>query len=195
MEYAKPKTIFIVDDDALVTETLRDYLTRKIPHTIRVFKTGEDCLNHLPENPDIIILDYYLNSVNKDAADGLEIMQTIKRYYPNTRIIMLSSQERYSKAMELIQKGAEQYVVKDLEAFEKIASMVNDYWSPAFAFIVTQLSIIIPTKDREVIFRETLHRAYSAIAKLDAEIIVVNDSKTRPIATPWPGLLITCTFL
>ncbi len=127
MEYAKPKKLFIVDDDALVTETLRDYLTRKIPHTIRVFKTGEECLKHLSENPDIIILDYYLNSGNKDAADGLEIMQTIKRYYPNTRIIMLSSQERYSKAMELIQKGAEQYVVKDLEAFEKIASMVNDY--------------------------------------------------------------------
>ncbi len=49
---------------------------------------------------------------------------------------------------------------------------------------MTQLSIIIPTKDREVIFRETLQRAYIAIANLDAEIIVVNDSKTQAIDIP-----------
>ena len=46
---------------------------------------------------------------------------------------------------------------------------------------MTQLSIIIPTKDREIIFRETLNRALYATAEIDAEIIIVNDSKTNPI--------------
>lgn len=44
-----------------------------------------------------------------------------------------------------------------------------------------QLSIIIPTRDREAIFHETLQRATDAMAGLDAEIIVVNDSKTRQV--------------
>ena len=44
-----------------------------------------------------------------------------------------------------------------------------------------QLSIIIPTKDRELIFRETLMRACKAIAGVEAEIIVVNDSKTQSV--------------
>lgn len=44
-----------------------------------------------------------------------------------------------------------------------------------------QVTIIIPTKDREVIFRETLERAYAATRDVDAEIIVVNDSKTNEI--------------
>ncbi len=47
-----------------------------------------------------------------------------------------------------------------------------------------QLSIIIPTKDRHLIFNETLHRAYLAIEGLDIEIIVVNDSKTQGVEVP-----------
>lgn len=124
MDFGKPKKIFIVDDDAMLTEALQDYLTRKIAHQVRSFQTGEECLKHLSEFPDIIILDYFLNSVQKDAANGMEILQTIKKHYPKMHVIMLSSQERYAVAMQTIQKGAEQYVIKDEDAFEKIASMV-----------------------------------------------------------------------
>ncbi|CAN5372150.1 hypothetical protein BH11BAC1_BH11BAC1_09310 [soil metagenome] len=127
MDYAKPKNIFIVDDDVMLTESLSDYLTRTIAHKVSVFPTGEDCLKHLAESPDIVILDYFLNTVQEDAANGMEILQTIKKNYPNIHVIMLSSQERYSIASQTIQKGAEQYVIKDKDAFEKIAGIVNSY--------------------------------------------------------------------
>ena len=125
MNFGKTKKIFIVDDDPMLTEALTDYLTPKMPHKIISFSTGEECLNHLYEEPDIIILDYYLNAVQKDAADGMQILQTIKKVSPKTHVIMLSSQERYAVAMQTIQKGAEQYVIKDEDAFEKIAEMIN----------------------------------------------------------------------
>jgi two-component system OmpR family response regulator len=126
MDYGKPKKIFIVDDDQMLTEALADYLTRKIPHIVSTFHTGEQCLEHLSEKPDVIILDYYLNTVQKDAASGLEILNTIKKHYPAMHIIMLSGQERYGIALQTIQKGAEQYVMKDEMAFEKIAKMINE---------------------------------------------------------------------
>ena len=127
MDLDKPKKIFIVDDDTMLTEALKDYLTRKTAHEISVFYTGEECLKHLTENPDVIILDYYLNSVQKDAANGMEILQVIKKHYPGLSVIMLSSQERYAVALQTIQKGAEQYVIKDENAFGKIASMMRDF--------------------------------------------------------------------
>lgn len=89
-----------------------------ISHRWRLFKK-------LAETPDVIILDYYLNTVQKDAANGIEILQAIRKHYPNIRVIMLSSQERYSIAMKTIQKGAEQYVIKDENAFEKIAQIID----------------------------------------------------------------------
>ena len=125
MEYSKPKKIFIVDDDEMLTDALSDYLTREVPHEISVFHTGEDCLQHISGNPDVIILDFYLNTVNKDAENGLEILSSIRKHLPNTRFIMLSSQENYSIAAKTLIKGAEQYVIKDEDAFEKITKMIN----------------------------------------------------------------------
>jgi two-component system OmpR family response regulator len=127
MELDKPKKIFIVDDDTMLTDALTDFLTRKTPNQIHVFNTGEECLKHLAEKPDVIILDYYLNTVQKDAANGIEILQVIKKHYPDLHVIMLSSQERYAIALQTIQKGAEQYVIKDEKAFEKIASIIREF--------------------------------------------------------------------
>ena len=126
MQFGKAKKIFIVDDDPFMQESLKDYLTREVQHHVSVFNTGEDCLKNLAEKPDIIILDFHLNSQSKDAASGMEILKTIKKHYPQIPVIMLSSQERYAVAMQTIQKGAEQYVIKDETAFEKITGMINE---------------------------------------------------------------------
>jgi two-component system OmpR family response regulator len=127
MATGKPKKIFIVDDDMMLTEALKDWLTRKIPHQVSTFETGEDCLKHLFDNPDVVVLDYYLNTVSKDAANGMEILKEIKKYDPAIHVILLSSQENYRIALQTIEKGAEQYVIKDENAFEKVAEMINGF--------------------------------------------------------------------
>lgn len=127
MEFSKPKKIFIVDDDSMLREAMSDYLTRKVPHKISSFSTGEECLKHISEEPEIVILDFHLNTVDKSAANGMEVLKTIKKHYPGIHVIMLSSQERYGIALQTIQKGAEQYVIKGDDAFEKIAQMVNEF--------------------------------------------------------------------
>ena len=125
MEFSKPKKIFIVDDDEMLTEALSDYLTRKVAHEISIFHTGEDCLQQISKNPEVIILDFHLNTVNKEAENGLEILSVIRKHLPNVRVIMLSSQENYAIAAKTLMKGAEQYVIKDEDAFEKITKMLD----------------------------------------------------------------------
>lgn len=50
------------------------------------------------------------------------------------------------------------------------------------------LSIIIPTKERGEVFEETLRSAMKAIDGMEAEIIVINDSKVlRPVVPVAPG--------
>ena len=124
MKIDAPKKIFIVDDDEMLTMALSDYLTREVNHDIHIYHTGEEVVKHLSLNPDVVILDFYLNTVEKDAANGLEILGAIRKHLPNTRFIMLSSQESYTKAAQTIQSGAEQYVIKGEDAFEKIAQLI-----------------------------------------------------------------------
>lgn len=126
MKSSRFKKIFIIDDDAMLSEALSDYLTRDTPHEVSCFDTGEACLKSLRDAPDVIILDYYLDTVQKGAANGMEILKVLKTDYPMINIIMLSSQEHYAVALQTIQKGAVQYVVKDEDAFGKIAAIIKN---------------------------------------------------------------------
>ena len=114
------KKVFVVDDDDMLSMALEDYLERKSNFEVHLFNTGEDCLEHLQEQPDIIILDYNLNSVKKDAANGLIILEAIKKMNDNVKIVMLSSQEASWIILQTIKMGAAEYVVKDESAFDKI---------------------------------------------------------------------------
>jgi len=124
MKVQKPMKIFIVDDDEMLTTALTDFLKKEADHDIRVFNTGEECIRHIAEAPDVVILDYFLNTVVKDASDGLAILESIRKLLPHTRFIMLSSNESYAKAARTIQKGAEHYVIKGEEAFDEIAKLL-----------------------------------------------------------------------
>lgn len=86
-------------------------------HKVLTFSTGEECLANISMDPDAVILDYYLNSKEKDAAKGMELLHCIKEIDNKTCVIMLSAQEHYGKALQLIADGALEYVVKDNDAF------------------------------------------------------------------------------
>jgi CheY-like chemotaxis protein len=122
----KPRKIFIVEDDPLQADLLKDRLLRDANHDIHVFYTGESCLRSLSEHPELIIIDYHLDGNDRNASNGMEIITSIKQTYPDIHVIMMSSQERYSIALQSIQRGAEQYVIKDKDAIESIAKMVKE---------------------------------------------------------------------
>lgn len=122
----KQKKIFVVDDDEMLSMALEDYLTRKTPHEIHLFSTGEECLRHLEKHPDIIILDYHLNSVTKDAENGIKILECIKNFDNKISVIMLSGKDINNIAIQNGYKGADQYVIKDEQAFDNIVNICNN---------------------------------------------------------------------
>ena len=119
-------TIFIVDDEPLLSEMLTDYLKDQYPgFRIKSFSTGEACLKSLDEQPDAVVLDYYLNSKEKDAANGIDILKEIKRRDKAIPVIMLSSQKSYATASQTIMYGAMHYVIKGQDAFEEIFQLIK----------------------------------------------------------------------
>lgn len=118
--------IFIVDDEPLLTQMLHDFLLDKDPSfSIQSFPTGESCIASLNENPDLIVLDYYLNSRKRNAANGIDILKAIKYQKRTLPVIMLSSQKNYITAAKTIQYGAVHYVSKGKEAFQEIFELIK----------------------------------------------------------------------
>lgn len=120
------KKIFIVDDEPLSTEMLTDYLKEQDSDmAIRTFPTGEACLEALAQNPDLVILDYYLNSKERDAANGIDILKAIKDKNRRLPVVMLSSQKSYATAAKTIGYGAIHYIIKGQNAFDEIYELIK----------------------------------------------------------------------
>ena len=119
-------TIFIVDDEPLLSEMLTDYLKEQYDgFNLRSFPTGEACLQSLDEQPDAVVLDYYLNSKEKNAANGIDILKEIKRRDKAIPVIMLASQKSYATASQTIMYGAMHYVIKGQDAFDEIFQLIK----------------------------------------------------------------------
>lgn len=121
----KINKIFIVDDDEMLSEMLMDHLSRGNLYDIKIFDTGEKCLENLHENPDLVILDFNLNSKYKDAANGLQILQELTNVNKEIVVIMYSSQEQSTSAINSIGNSAVRFVIKDQHAFLKIEQIIN----------------------------------------------------------------------
>ena len=122
---SNPK-IFIVDDELLLSEMLTDYLKDQYEgFQITSFSTGEACLQSLDEQPDVVVLVYYLNSKERDAANGIDILKQIKKRKKALPVIMLSSQESYGTAAQTIMYGAVHYVIKGQDAFKEIFELIK----------------------------------------------------------------------
>jgi two-component system OmpR family response regulator len=112
--------IFLVDDDAVFLKSLEiDFLSRA-DFIISTFATGELCVDHIAENPDVIILDYHLDGIDKNAMNGIETLDKIKAYNENIPVIVLSSQDKIDVAVTCMHHNAFDYVVKSETAFLRI---------------------------------------------------------------------------
>jgi two-component system, OmpR family, response regulator len=117
--------IFLVDDDALFLRALEIDFLQHGDFTIETFATGESCVKKLSQNPDIIVLDYQLDGIEKGAINGIETLDKIKAQNAKIPVIMLSSQDKIEVAIDCMHHGAVDYVVKSETAFMRLQSIIE----------------------------------------------------------------------
>jgi DNA-binding NtrC family response regulator len=117
--------LFLVDDDALFLKSLEIEFLQHGDFTIETFTTGELCLENLSHNPDVIILDYHLDGIDKNAMNGIEALDKIKASNPNIPVIMLSSQDKIEVAVTCIHHKAFDYIVKSETAFMRLQKTIE----------------------------------------------------------------------
>ena len=125
MNTEKKLLIFLVDDDALFLKLLNIEFENECKFEIKTFATGELCLANIDLNPDIIILDYHLNGIQKNAMNGIQTLDKINEHKPDTPVIILSSQDKIEVAIECMHHKAVDYVVKSETSFIRIQNNIN----------------------------------------------------------------------
>ena len=117
--------LFLVDDDAIYLKLMEIEFLQHGDFDIETYPTGEMCIENLSHNPDVIILDYYLDGVDKNAMNGMEILDKIKTFNADIPVVMLSSQDKIDVAINCMHHKAFDYVVKSETAFVRLQKIIT----------------------------------------------------------------------
>src|SRR6185295_17710006 len=117
--------LFLVDDDAVFLKSLEIEFLQHADFTIETIPTGERCISDLSHNPDVIVLDYNLDGIDKNAMNGLDTLDKIKSFNPDNPVVMLSSQDSIEVAINCMHHRAFDYVVKSETAFVRLQKIIT----------------------------------------------------------------------
>lgn len=118
------KLIFVVDDDPFINMLVVKKFASEGYH-LEAYGYGEDCLEAINKNPDLIILDYLFFKANTEVMNGMEVLDKIKELKPGMPVIMLSGQEKGEVILDLARKGIDDYVIKDRNIMDNLHMAIS----------------------------------------------------------------------
>jgi DNA-binding NarL/FixJ family response regulator len=127
----KSGIVFIVEDNPAFAKTIQLFLTENFPQIkkAQIFPVGETCVMELDKNPDLIIMDYHLDSKYHDAETGLETIKKIRAAKPKINTLVLSAQEKIDVVIETVKENNCSYIKKDVNAFKKLEEVVTEIYA------------------------------------------------------------------
>jgi len=117
--------LFLVDDDAMYLKLLAIEFLQHADFVIETYATGEQCIANMVNQPDVVILDYHLDGIDKNAMNGIETLDKIKEINPDIAVVMLSSQDKIEVAVDCMHHKASDYVVKSETAFVRLQKTIT----------------------------------------------------------------------
>lgn len=120
-------SVYVVEDYLLTRVGIKHLL--EIYDIIKIegdFESAEDCLDAMKEQPaDVILMDIGLPGMN-----GIEATKKIKKLYPSTKIVILTSHEQDSSVISALTAGADAYCLKDADE-EKLLEIIKTVYDGA----------------------------------------------------------------
>ena len=114
--------LLIIDDHQMVRDGIRVMLesqSKTYSFVITEAENGEDAIKYiLKYDYDIILIDYQLPKMS-----GMETVERILLYKPNTKILALSNYDELTYINNMLKAGVSGYILKNVEPVELIAAI------------------------------------------------------------------------
>jgi CheY-like chemotaxis protein/CBS-domain-containing membrane protein len=136
--------VLLVDDEEQFRATTKKLLNRRGFETI-LAGSGEEAVDKLDENPDIVILD-----IKMPGMDGHQALKEIKSRTPDIPVIMLTGHGTMPSAREALIEGAFDYLSKPCD-IDVLAAKITDAYQQMKAEGVAEekrvMDVMIPLED------------------------------------------------
>ncbi len=162
--------ILVIDDEKGIRNSLKDIFQYE-GHTVILAEHGmEGIVAAKTEKPDVVFCD-----IKMPKMDGLEVLERIKEFSPDTPIIMISGHGTIDNAVEAIRKGAYDFIEKPLDLNRLLVTIKNATDKHQLIHETKILKNKISKKYQMIGESEAINRVRSMIEKVapsDARILI-----------------------
>jgi two-component system, NtrC family, nitrogen regulation response regulator NtrX len=117
----KTARILIVDDESPIREVLSATLKDE-GHTVYTASDGESGISAMREHqPQLVFLDIWMPG----SLDGIEVLMTARRQFPNIEFVMISGHGTIETAVRATKLGAWDFIEKPL-SMDKISIVISN---------------------------------------------------------------------
>lgn len=114
------KRILVVDDAAFMRMMIKDILSKNGFEIVGEAENGARAIEKYKELvPDLVIMD-----ITMPEVDGIQAVKEIKKFNPDSKVIMCSAMGQQAMVIESIQAGARDFIVKPFQA-ERVLEAVK----------------------------------------------------------------------
>jgi CheY-like chemotaxis protein len=113
LQYFMGRLIFFIDDDKVILNLLEYTFQSRRDYDVVCYKTGEECLENLHQEPNLIVLDHILESMDEHSLNGLETLKEIRKVNKEVPVVILTGQGDDQLLSEFMENGADKYLTKD----------------------------------------------------------------------------------
>ncbi|MDA8160232.1 MAG: response regulator [Desulfobacteraceae bacterium] len=106
-------SVMIIDDEKIVGDMAKLSLEQD-GYEVETFLSGEAALARLSEKKfDVVVTDLKMKGI-----DGLEVLRTVKRFYPETVVIMITAFAHLDVAIEALRDNVHDFFPKPVKIKE-----------------------------------------------------------------------------
>jgi DNA-binding NtrC family response regulator len=110
---ATPPRVLVVDDDYSILSLL-DILLKSQNYEVALARSGEAALDILKKWPCALVIA----DVRMEGMDGIQLLREVRRTYPATAVLILTSFGNVELAVEALKEGALDYMTKPFKIDE-----------------------------------------------------------------------------
>ncbi len=155
--------VLMVDDEEQFRTTTKKILSKKGFKAI-LAGSGEEAIEKLPENPDVVILD-----IKMPGMDGQQTLKEIKKRSPQLPVIMLTGHGTFPSAKEAHAEGAFDYLSKPCDISLLADKIIEAYQHTNQPGVIEEkriIGVMVPITDYTVLTgEETLKEAVFKLKK------------------------------
>lgn len=116
---AKKPTLFLVDDDAIIADSLEymlkdEYSIERASDRLSSFEV----LSHMKDSPALALVDLGLPPDTHRPDEGLAVIRKISQMHPTTRVLVLSGQDNKKHIFQAKEDGAVDFIAKPCDIAE-----------------------------------------------------------------------------